>query len=111
MLAWVRTGLAVMGVGFVLNRHGGTADPVLAGLGLALVATGAVGTGLAAWQYHRYYRALGPGTRLQRDLAAWAVWFAVVVALIGGGVAASLAVHPAPPSTALPIVPGPTPPR
>ncbi len=99
LLAWIRTGLAVMGVGFVLNRHGGTADPVLAGLGLILLLAGSVAIGMSAWQYHRYYQVLGPGKPFQRDMAAWSIWFAVVIALIGGAVTIALGVHASPPGS------------
>lgn len=111
LLAWVRTGLAVVALGFVLNRHGG-ADALLAGLGIAMVATGTAAVGLAARQYHRLYRSLRIATPLRRDLAAWSVGFAVVVALLGVALAAVLVIRPVPPGAPPPpILPAVGPPR
>lgn len=111
LLAWIRTGVAVMALGFVLNRHGGD-DAVLAGLGIGLIASGAGALGLSARQYHRFYRDLGPATPLRRDLAAWSVWFAVVMALIGAALGATLLAHAPPPGASPPaILPKPAPTR
>src|SRR5438105_5139930 len=72
LLAWVRTGLALIGLGFVVARFGlflhvvrpdtahapGHAATPVIGVGLAVL--GAVACGLAARQYQRFYRTLGP---------------------------------------------------
>ena len=107
LLAWIRTGLAVMALGFVLARQGGAGDRGLSGIGIGLVVAGTVALGMSAWQYQRIFRDLGPATRLQRDLAAWSIWFAVVVALIGTALVVSLVLHPAPAIPAPnPLMPG-----
>ena len=107
LLAWIRTGLAVLALGFVLARQGGLEDKILAGIGVGMVVAGTGAIGISAWQYHRIFRDLGPATRLQRDLAAWSVWFAVVIALIGAALVVSLLIHPAPAAPqAIPLLPG-----
>ncbi|HUE87538.1 MAG TPA: DUF202 domain-containing protein, partial [Vicinamibacterales bacterium] len=71
LLAWVRTGIAVMGFGFIVGRFGdflaaGSDDPLDAGLritpfvGAALIALGAVSIAAGALEYRRYTRALRP---------------------------------------------------
>ena len=70
LLAWVRTGLGLVGMGFVVARFGlflrlvrpdtgehgshGWATPI--GVGLALL--GAVASAVAAWQHRRFCRTL-----------------------------------------------------
>jgi putative membrane protein len=75
LLAWVRTGLGLIGLGFVVARFGLFLRAVRAQagepghdpghlispwVGVALAALGAAATGLAARQHQRYYRTLGP---------------------------------------------------
>ena len=71
LLAWVRTGIAVMGFGFIVGRFGdffavASDDPRDAGLsvtpylGAALVVLGAVSIAAGAMDYRRYTRALRP---------------------------------------------------
>ena len=94
LLAWVRTGLTVMGLGFVVARFGlflrvlardgpggSHLGSTLIGVGLVLLGSAAVAT--AAWQHARFCRGLGPGARPRPDLAAWSVWFAVALAVVG----------------------------
>jgi putative membrane protein len=71
LLAWVRTGIAVMGFGFIVGRFGdflavASDDPQHAGLrvtpfvGAALIALGAVSIAAGALEYRRYTKALRP---------------------------------------------------
>jgi putative membrane protein len=70
LLAWVRTGLGLVGMGFVVARFGlflrllhpnsehpdhAWAGPV--GVGLAIL--GSLATGMATWQHRRFCRTLG----------------------------------------------------
>ncbi len=72
LLAWSRTALGVIGLGFVVARFGlflrlihahseGDTAPHLSAvvLGVALSLVGATISALAAWQYARFYRTLG----------------------------------------------------
>lgn len=70
LLAWVRTGLGLIGLGFVvarfglflrLVRHDGpAADPMAPWVGVGLAVLGSAATAVAAVQHQRYYRTLGP---------------------------------------------------
>jgi putative membrane protein len=94
LLAWVRTGLTVMGLGFVVARFGLflqvlRRDPrahshlgsTLIGVGLVLLGSAAIG--LAAWQHVRFCRTLGPSSRPRPDPAMWSVGMAVALAIVG----------------------------
>ncbi len=71
MLAWVRTGLALIGLGFVVARFGlflrlfdkqmgnELAHHISPWIGVCLVMLGSATTGLSAWQHRRYCRTLG----------------------------------------------------
>jgi putative membrane protein len=96
LLAWVRTGLTVMGLGFVVARFGlflrvlrreaGAGDHANPGstlIGVGLVLLGSVAVAMAARQHVRFCRGLGPGARPEPDLAAWSVWFAAALAVVG----------------------------
>jgi putative membrane protein len=102
LLAWQRTSIAVIGMGFVIERfglflrlvNGGTLPPAHGRVSLVLALTflfaGAVVAVISAWQYRRFLRVLGegevprghltwPGPALNGLLAAtagsMAVWF------------------------------------
>ncbi len=94
LLAWVRTGLAVMGLGFVVSRfglflrmlrrdEGGSPSIGSTVIGVGLVLLGSAAVGLAAWQHARFCRGLGPGERPEPSLAAWSVWFAALLSAVG----------------------------
>ena len=96
LLAWVRTGIAVMGFGFIVGRFGdflavASDDPQDAGLrvtpfvGAALIALGAVAIAAGAMEYQRYTTALRPedlpsphASRLPLTLA----WLLVVLGMM-----------------------------
>src|SRR5262245_14810458 len=71
LLAWVRTGLALIGMGFVVARFGlflrvvrhdapDVSHPAAPWVGIGLAVLGAVATAVAARQHQRFYRTLGP---------------------------------------------------
>lgn len=94
LLAWVRTGLAVMGLGFVVARFGmflqmmgrdreGAPHIGSTVIGVGLVVLGAVAVALAAWQHVRFCRTLSPDERPRANLSSWSVVFAFLLAIIG----------------------------
>jgi putative membrane protein len=98
LLAWLRTGIAIMAFGFVVARfglflrivhlQGGTAAPpeprLSPYLGTALVALGILAIGAGAAQYRRYCRQLPPAA-LPTPRAHW-LPLALAWALVGIGV-------------------------
>jgi len=101
-LAYVRTGLALIGVGFVVARFGllirelsirnGTYHGVGASLwfGTALVVVGGVIGPLAAVTYYRQLRRLNEAMGLNEKPVAVAVGLSAMLALIGIGLAGYL---------------------
>lgn len=103
LLAWVRTALGLIGLGFVVARFGlflrlvrPDADhpthPWSAGVGVALAALGAVAAGAAAWQHRRFCRTLTAGERPPDYRAEPALWLGFGVAVAGAALAAVIAV-------------------
>jgi len=95
-LAWIRTGLGLMGVGFALARFGlflrefhGTAGsaPQHTGMtvdgGVALVALGVTVNVFAIAHHVRTVRQLRTGTWKSGQIATGAVLLAAILALIG----------------------------
>ncbi len=97
VLAYVRTGLSMMGIGFVVARFGlflrimqmnsqqvpqvSTGRSLL--LGTSLVVLGSAVTVLSAWQYWRQVRQLNQRMK-QEQAASWlAVSLAIILAMIG----------------------------
>ena len=105
LLAWIRTGLALMGFGFVVARFGlflqelrVTQNPAAtqhSGLslwfGTALIVLGVGVNAMAGWRYMRVVRALDCG-QISRHTATHAVTVAMLVALVGLGMAIYLLV-------------------
>jgi putative membrane protein len=102
MLAWIRTGLATIGLGFVVARFGlflrmlrtgdqdASANVGSTLIGVGLVLLGAAAMALAARQHAVYCRTL-PLADLPRPGAhRWPVWFATIVAVISAALAAYL---------------------
>ena len=97
LLAWVRTGLALMGFGFVVARFGlflqefqalqHTSIKQPPGLslwfGTALIAAGVLVNVLAAWHHARLIRELDRGDRAHSRSAMQAVAIALFLALVG----------------------------
>lgn len=100
LLAWIRTGLATMGLGFVVARfglflrairNGPEAAPHLGStlIGVGLVLLGSAAMAVAAWNHRSYWRSLGPDAP-ERLSPRWPIAFAVIVALIGAALAVYL---------------------
>jgi uncharacterized protein (DUF302 family)/uncharacterized membrane protein YidH (DUF202 family) len=97
LLAWIRTGLALMGFGFVVARFGlflqevriaqFPMSPQSYGLslwfGTALIAVGVALNMFAAWQHARLVRALNRGASAPDRSSTPAIALAVFLALIG----------------------------
>jgi putative membrane protein len=96
-LAWVRTGLAMMGFGFVVARFGlflrelaaTTGREVRGGrvpslwMGVGLVLTGVAVLLVSAWHHYRYTRALAAGRRISPPSPIFGLIVSVVLALLG----------------------------
>jgi putative membrane protein len=103
-LAWIRTGLGLMGVGFAVARFGlflrematkpGAAGPHTTGLsvvsGVALVSIGVLVTVNAAVRHVLITRALREGTWVPGQVSKSALVLAGVLAVIGVAMAAYL---------------------
>ena len=106
LLAWIRTGLTIMGFGFVVARFGlflsllaaqrtpssaPTAPPthLSTGIGIALVLLGAVSMIIAAIQHRRFVLSLPVGDLPKVHTRA----FPVVLALVLGSLGLLLAVY------------------
>ena len=97
VLAWIRTGLALMGFGFVVARFGlflqelqaaqNTSSAQAYGLslwfGTALIAVGVLVNLFAGWQHARLVRLLDRGGPVRSRPAGAAVTIAVFLALVG----------------------------
>ena len=93
LLAWVRTGLTVIGLGFVVARFGlflrvfrnsaesSSLSSTLIGVGLILM--GAIAVAAAAWQHMRFCQKLKPDLRPNFNLLNWSVWFAATLSAVG----------------------------
>lgn len=94
LLAWIRTGLSVIGMGFVVARfemnlrslHSGPVLPPHPGataIGFCLVVMGSVSMAVAARQHWRFCKTLGPEDWPSSNLIEWSYWYAVVLSVIG----------------------------
>ena len=98
LLAWMRTGLALMGFGFVVARFGlFLREIALAGdaavhqrstgwslwIGLALIALGVIASLMAAIEYFRFVRLSKHGGTYMPRTALLAVVVTVILALLG----------------------------
>src|SRR5262245_36484806 len=95
LLAWIRTGVSTIGLGFVVARfglflqmlrtQGEGATPHIGSLliGVGLVVLGSVAVGMGAWQHVRFVRTISAADRPRPDTLGWSVAFAALLALIG----------------------------
>ncbi|WP_428307009.1 YidH family protein [Lacipirellula sp.] len=94
LLAWVRTGLTLVGMGFVVARFGlflrivrnAPDAPTHAGstwIGVGLVMLGSLAIGVAAWQHAKFWQALAKSQQTQPGVMRWSVMFALLISLIG----------------------------
>lgn len=106
LLAWLRTGLAVIGLGFVVARFG-LFLRVVAGqhpeaalhlgsewIGVCLVIVGSLSIAMGAWKHLRFCRTLGSNERPANYGMSTSVWFAVMLAILGGVLAGYVATTP-----------------
>jgi putative membrane protein len=105
-LAWLRTGIALMGFGFVVARFGLFLRELAAGndptklphasfslpVGIVLIALGIIVNIVAAIRHHRCVRAIDRGQFRENFGSAFGLWLAGLLALIGLAVAVYLAV-------------------
>lgn len=99
LLAWLRTGIAVIGLGFVVARFGlflrmlrnpagdVAVAPGSTSIGIALVLLGTIMVGGAAWQHTRFCRGLLPAERPQRYWIGFGLLMAVLVSGSGAALA------------------------
>ena len=105
LLAWIRTGLALMGFGFVVARFGiflremaaqrGDVPPAdtpgySLWFGVSLVTIGVLINLFAAWHHRRVVRALRSGDIEPTKDSRMGLLLAVLLAAIGGGMAVYL---------------------
>ncbi|MGD0947534.1 MAG: DUF202 domain-containing protein [Candidatus Binatia bacterium] len=104
-LAWIRTGVALMGFGFILARFGlflrelaatNAAPPHAASgfslpVGVALIVVGILVNIVAAVRHHRYVQAIDQGRFRSAFGSLFAYSVAVFLALIGLAIAVYLA--------------------
>jgi putative membrane protein len=93
LLAWLRTGLTVVGLGFVVARFGlflqmmhnapATSSAMSTTIGVSLVLLGAGAMAMAAWQHARFNRSLGPQSLPAYYVTGWSIWFAVTLSAAG----------------------------
>lgn len=101
LLAWVRTGISVVALGFVVarfglflrvvqpaSRHGNSG--LSTALGTILVVLGALFTGMAAVQFIAFLRTLAPAEQPPSPRMAW---YGPLVALAVSAIAVVLAVY------------------
>jgi putative membrane protein len=109
LLAWIRTSLGLMGMGFVVARFALFLKMVVphamsvpnrglsTGLGIGLVILGAATTLVAAVQHQRYVRTLGP-EELPPAYSTWlSLMLAYCLAAAGIGLTVLLATQPTTP--------------
>jgi putative membrane protein len=102
LLAWVRTALGLVGLGFVVARFGlflqlvrpdvhHAAHPWAAGVGMALAALGAVASASASWQFRRFCGTLAPNELPPKYRAGPAPLLGFGVAVAGAALAVVIA--------------------
>jgi putative membrane protein len=102
LLAWLRTGIAVMGVGFVVARFGlflrmlrRESEQVQPHwnttlLGVGFVLLGAIGIAIAGVQFMRFLKSIGPSERPPHYWVRLGMWYAFVMSALGLVLAAYL---------------------
>jgi putative membrane protein len=106
LLAWLRTGMAVIGLGFVVARFG-LFLRVAAGeaisdawrwestaIGVSLVVLGTLAVASAAWKHIRFCSTLGPNERPPAFWLGTTLWFSFALAILGALLAIYVAMTP-----------------
>lgn len=109
LLAWLRTGLTIIAIGFVVARFGlfvqllslqlqphppGTSSSISAGLGITFVVVGSLAILIAAVQHGRFVATLSPPDLPAAYSRSVAVALSLVVAALGIALAVYLLVAP-----------------
>lgn len=106
LLAWLRTGIAVVGLGFVVARFGLflrlAAGESLSqasrwestAIGVSLVMLGSLAVAVAAWKHIRFCGTLAPSERPPAFWISSAIWFSLALAVLGALLAIYVAVNP-----------------
>jgi putative membrane protein len=97
LLAWLRTGIGIVGLGFVVSKFGLflrlTAGTTAGGatalpstglsqvLGISFVVLGALSIAVASVQHHRFVATLPPQDLPARYSRHWALWLSALVAV------------------------------
>lgn len=101
LLAWSRSGLALIAFGFIVERAGlllallapagsaGEQSPALFGLGLGFLAAGAIVSALSALQYRGVLKTLNP----QEIPQGYSLWLAPVTSLVIAALGIAMAVY------------------
>jgi putative membrane protein len=103
LLAWVRTAIALIGLGFVVAKFGlflrlvrpdvaHPSHPWAAVVGVALAVLGAVSAAVAAWQHRRFCATLAENERPPRYRIDPVLWLGFGVALAGVALSVVIAV-------------------
>lgn len=102
LLAWVRSGIACIGVGFVVARFGlflrllhpehgeQHSHPIGSFLGVCFVMLGALAMGAAAWQHIRFLKSLTKNEIPPNYSSSLSLVFSLVTAVLSAGLAAYL---------------------
>ena len=104
LLAWVRSGLTVIGLGFVVARfnlflrmvrqdHDSGGHHISTWIGISLVILGSSAIAMACWQHVHFIRQLGPADRPRDYLLYWSIWFACSISAIGVLLAVYIAIQ------------------
>src|SRR5262245_19271028 len=96
LLAWIRTGLAIIGLGFVVARFGmfltlgSRAAAEMPGhhigstlIGVVLILLGSFGVGVSAYQHLRFCRTLAGGQRPSDYWLGLSLWSAFILTMVG----------------------------
>ena len=95
LLAWVRTGLALKGLGFLVARFDVISPgPGSAVVGLALVVASVAFTAAATWSYLNTVKRMARGEPYEAGASPIALALAGVLTIIGVGLAAFLLLVP-----------------
>ena len=115
LLAWVRTGIAAIGLGFLVARFGyfllvinsklPGSQHISSVIGVGLVIIGSLMIALSAWQHERFLTTLAISGLPQRYSPRLSVLFATLLAVAGIALATYLATTTA----SIETVPGATP--